>query len=825
MDPRRVRFLVGALLCSVAASAADLAAQTRHPVVGQVVDRGTGLGIPGATIQVDGSNEGALAGASGRFRLMLAEGSYDVTASMLGYGSVTRSVDVTPGPGATVEFHLESEAIELEELVVDLDYMAKRVRDMAKERKERRRSLDNYSATIHRLALVYEHHTDAEKGDSTQAIAFSERVVHQTYLAPRTYNERFVARRSSDNFFSEIEMFGSGGRPLDLNAEVIDLNIFSEVVSVVGPISSRAPDVYEITEDPAGEGWPRGTVRITVRPKVRSRPLFDGFVYVEERTGNIIGVDMAMNEAAEVHNGIASVEGFRYRQSFERIDGYWLPARTEIQARVGMIGFPDFTLRERWVHTDYEINAQAVARADIPLSGVIVQPDAGSRSEEYWARTATAYIDAADAEELRKAQAFEDRRILVNMVMAGFRAWAGAPAFLENGYLTNLSDFYRFNRVEGHYLGLGLRTPWVRKDHQYKASVGFATEAEDVRYYLEGRQFIPGTRLAVEGGIYNKLAIQFGDYRHEVGPTNIDEFRYTLANGFAGYDPRNYFERQGFEAGLRWQAHEGLFVRGGFIREDHTFLPAVTTNAFFGGSFEPNLNPDVSPAPQLGTAALAGFTPGELSGFQFQLHHDSRQFRTVGLFKDYLVRTFGWYTDHLVHWSDPSFGSRDRETFDFVKYRSTTGVRMPILASHYLLAEVTVGASNNPLPAQIQFGHNGVYVEDFIRHRPFLSLDFNEGVANRTTTARVEYDFGTGFSRLFPWRTIRQSGVQFRLWGAGGVRHHDASLRPALPWTDGVEEHVEVGFALTRLMGIFSIDLALRVKGDEGDKVGFTLIL
>ncbi|MDT8369229.1 MAG: DUF5686 family protein [Longimicrobiales bacterium] len=821
------------LVCAAAALPADLAAQARHPVFGQVLAGDTGQGLADVLISVEGSGERVLTNQDGAFQILLPEGTHTLVATTFGYGRQTRSVEAGPGLARRIEFILRREAIALEGILVELGATGRRVREMAAEREERRKSLRNYSSTIHRLTLVYEDISDADRAeefslqDTTEVIGFSERIVRQTWMAPRSYSERVVGRRSSDNYFSEVEIFGSGGSALDLNAEVIDMSILTEVVSVIGPISSRAPDFYEIIEDDAGPEWPAGTTRITVRPKSQSRPLFDGYVYVEDATGTVIGVDLAMNEASDVHSGIASVENFRYRQSFDQVEDYWLPTRTEIQADVWLIGFPHVTLWERWNHTDYQINSEAVARVDMPLSGVNVDREAGSRSEAWWEERGLAYLDPDELSRIREAQEYEEDRFLVNMVMAGFRAWAAAPAWLENGYLTNISDFYRFNRVEGHYFGVGLRTPSSQKRHQYKASVGVGTESEDVRYYVEGRQFIPGTQFAVEGGIYNKLAIQFADYPHAVGPTNVDEFRFTLAGGLAGYDPRNYFEREGFEAGLRWQAHEGLFVRGGFIREDHEFLPVVRDDSFIGGEFETNLNPNVSPTPVLGDGsdALQGFTPGELSGFQFQLHYDNRQYRTVGLFKDYLVREFGWYTDHLVYWSDPDFGSDDKETFDFVKYRSTAGIRLPIFSSHFLLARITVGGSDNPLPAQIQFGHNGVYVEDYLRHRPFLSLDFDEGIGNRVSTVRVEYDLGSGFSRLFPWQSIRQSGVQFKFWGAGGVRDHDASLRPATPWTDGVDEHLEVGFALTRLMGIFSIDLALRLEGDEGDRVGFTFIL
>jgi len=818
--------------------------------------------MPGANIWVPDIQRGTSTDAEGAYRLRLEPGKYSIIASFVGYEADTLSVIVEENNIQNLDFHLNPILIKGKEVVVYGDRVAQRVRDLARLRNERRKNLDNYTVTVHKLGLVYETSSghirennslksDFDDGnltippdktinqqktsdpDGSVAIAYAERVIEQLFVTPKTYGEKFIARRASDNFFSENEIFSTGGSPLDLNDEKVDLNILSEVVSVVGPISERAPDFYHLEDEPAGTDWPEGTTKIIITPKSSQRPLFEGVVFIDDNSDKVVGMDLKMNSAGNVFTGVYSLSDFHYFQQFENINDFWLPSRTEIEGRIGILGFKnDFIYRDRWIYSDYEINLENMSRTHIPLSGTIVEQEAGKRNNDFWKRTEEKFIDEKDEEELEEARAYEENRFLVNFFMSAFRTYYQAPTFLENSYLTNISDFYRFNRVEGHYLGIGLRTPAAINRFQYKSAVGYATNADDWRYYLEASHFIGNTPLAIEGGVYKKLAIQFADYPHTTGPLNVDEFRYTLTAGLANYDPRNYFERDGVQAGLRLQFHQGFFFRVNYMREEQSFLPVVASNSFFNNSltdddFEPNLNPQVGKTPGKIVAddELEGFIPGKFSGFEFHFQYDTRQYRTNGIFRNYLVRRFGWFTDHLVHWSDPSFGTNTNKGFNFFKYRSSIGMRVPLFASHFLLSEVFIGGSDNPLPAQMQFSNNGFYIEDYIRRRPFLSLGFNEAIGNRVSAARIDYDLGTGFVRLFPFSTISQSGIRLRVWGSAGFRHAESSLVPVMPWTDGLQDHIEAGFAFTRILGLFSIDFGVRLKGNTGSQMGVTIII
>jgi TonB-linked SusC/RagA family outer membrane protein len=115
------RFVKQWLLTTLVTSAflwpASVAAQTTGQVVG-VVTAETGQPLSGASVSVVGTSVGALSGNDGRFTLTsVPTGQQTVRASLIGFGQVTNSVQVTAGEAATVNFQLASQAVELEGVV------------------------------------------------------------------------------------------------------------------------------------------------------------------------------------------------------------------------------------------------------------------------------------------------------------------------------------------------------------------------------------------------------------------------------------------------------------------------------------------------------------------------------------------------------------------------------------------------------------------------------------------------------------------------------------------------------------------------------------
>ena len=89
-------------------------------ITGQVADAGTGEALPGVNVVIQGTQRGAMTDAEGYFLILSVEpGAYRLTASMVGYGTVSKTdVRIRSGFTTTVDFQLVETTLEAEELVV-----------------------------------------------------------------------------------------------------------------------------------------------------------------------------------------------------------------------------------------------------------------------------------------------------------------------------------------------------------------------------------------------------------------------------------------------------------------------------------------------------------------------------------------------------------------------------------------------------------------------------------------------------------------------------------------------------------------------------------
>ena len=88
-------------------------------VSGRVTDAETGQGLPGANVVIEGTDFGAAANVTGDYSISdVSAGTQTVTASVIGYGSGSTTVNVPSSGSVTANFSLSSEAIELSGLEV-----------------------------------------------------------------------------------------------------------------------------------------------------------------------------------------------------------------------------------------------------------------------------------------------------------------------------------------------------------------------------------------------------------------------------------------------------------------------------------------------------------------------------------------------------------------------------------------------------------------------------------------------------------------------------------------------------------------------------------
>jgi len=88
-------------------------------ISGTVTDASSGETLPGANVQIVGTQRGASTDASGTFRITGIEpGTYDIRASFIGYQRQTKEVEVEAGGTTEVSFALPTGGVAMDEMVV-----------------------------------------------------------------------------------------------------------------------------------------------------------------------------------------------------------------------------------------------------------------------------------------------------------------------------------------------------------------------------------------------------------------------------------------------------------------------------------------------------------------------------------------------------------------------------------------------------------------------------------------------------------------------------------------------------------------------------------
>jgi TonB-linked SusC/RagA family outer membrane protein len=88
-------------------------------ISGRVTDAETGVGLPGATIRVEGTGRSTITGAAGQFIVTnVPSGTHTIAASVLGYSPETQTITVGAGETATVNFALSVSPLLMDRVVV-----------------------------------------------------------------------------------------------------------------------------------------------------------------------------------------------------------------------------------------------------------------------------------------------------------------------------------------------------------------------------------------------------------------------------------------------------------------------------------------------------------------------------------------------------------------------------------------------------------------------------------------------------------------------------------------------------------------------------------
>lgn len=767
-----------------------LAQDSLRRISGMVQDAESHQLLPGAYVRVLGTNKGTTSNADGAYRLLLPPGGYQIAVNYLGYLSDTLHLTVTQSDIAR-DFDLHVSPIVLSEILVigDRSNPAEEVIKRAIERKKkliaRMGSYDFSAYTKMTMRVKVMKRTKDTLGtgevrsatrDTIVAGGVFETQTNGYWKEPDKFKEVIVARKQTRNITPELNILGLANIP-NLNDDRI--KVYDKLV--VGPTASDALDYYTYQMIDTTSVNNTAVWRITMRPKSKVLPLFEGSITISDDSYRIVEGDVHGNDALSHSSPFGSVkvhQRFGYHN-----DPFLWPLESDLSLEIRFPGFPfPILVNHIGIVHDYHVNLPSPDSLFDQFS-VAVHPLADKVDSVAWSSLQAPPLTIEEKSAYRTI----DSLYANSRIFAAFMGVLRLPFWLAEKPFMTLSDYFRFNRVEGTFLGAGYDSKSYLGATHLVARGGYAFAQRAWKYGLEVEQSLTASNASSVGiEIYRSILNRQGDEPFDLGASTF----FAL---FAKEDPSDYFEGEGFSLFTKQRAGDELSIEVRYLDEREHSLQVNTDFSLFNraAQYRPN----------------ALILDGHLRSTSLSLRYDTRKLIQLGPLNVPDDTYDSWNIGAGVEYADQSFLRND---FTFLRSSVTVHMRKHLLGDRSISFYGRFGYAGHALPPQrlfdLPYG-----AEDIMPLGAFKTLNVKEFAGDRMAMLMMEWNLGGVLFRYVDVPVIRD--VQLILYAGSGW----SDLSPASAEIQTVEIQTakqvfhEAGFGLGNLLLGFRLDATWRL--------------
>lgn len=734
-------------------------------VTGLVREAGTLSPIPYATVQAEGTSRATLSNEEGIYRILV-----DINQPNLKFSHIAYHPKWVPiGSSDSVvqlDVELELTALEGDSLVVTARALDPGKRIIAEAIRRKRDILErvrDYTFDAYAKLVV----TDLDVPDSAKIWMLTETQSTSYWQRPAKYREVITARKQTANLEAADNLV-TVGEFLNFNRDRIDMGAYS----IVSPVADDALSHYNyyLLDTVLVDSHP--TFRLEIEPLNPDEPRFVGEIHVADSSYDVLDLDVGLSRGAS----FPMVSDLRYKLRYARfLNEYWLPVEVRFTGKADLpAGIPEIPSKLEFGQFASVSNYQL----DPGLPGSTfgdVQIEVADGADKYdstaWYQRQAIPLTAEEVQAYHHIDSLEHlptplgKRLLMGT--------AAASALL----LGAESDFFRFNRVEDAYLGLGNEFKFGRHvDARLKLGYSFGTR-------LVEHQF---------GGDYRfdnrpRLLVGF-DYRLRVVARNSittgrDYNPSTLAL-LAQFDPFNYYQTQDLElhASVKPFSYNRLTLL--YHDEAHRSLPVSTDYRMFVRDQPLRDNPAI--------------TMGTLRSLEARWVYDNRPlYRQEG--RDVMMDATRYTRVTLgAEFASPDLIDND---FDFSRLYARIHRRQQTLGLGITSFDLYAGTSAGTLPPQRFFAADfgkGI----FFNRGAFQTFDEQTFGGERAVSATLYHNFRKLLFTRTGWPVVKD--IPFWLSVHGGILWADFTNLTPQPGDEAAfsfdRPYSELGFGIENLL-------------------------
>lgn len=411
-------------------------------ITGRVIDHVSREGLPYASITLINSYTGTAANSQGFFAMLLDSGKHRLQISQVGYQSEIIETEET---SYDLVIELVATAVEMDAMeVYAYNWMDGFILDAIGAKNALNRNI------LHYTAYTYSKTVFKFPPPRNDIFGMWESLSKISYVFPDKYQEYLLHLHSPPQFRNFPYKYVAINQRINLHQSHIDIN----TLSIVSPIADDALEYYTYTVSHQYFDGADTAIVVEVTPKATNTPLFRGRLTFNKAKRTLLEAELMGNEFTHspTTDSISIIQKYALHDAT-----YNVPTFTKCSFRINYLGMLFYYIQE-YASVDFDIN-DPVNIPTILERGNSVIPDPRMTYDVALPRDTVFHMVLTQEEKLYKQHEEEIinapfyKKAILYVLVDILPLALDEQAEIAGLTISRLSNWYHFNKVEGHFLG------------------------------------------------------------------------------------------------------------------------------------------------------------------------------------------------------------------------------------------------------------------------------------------------------------------------------------------------------------------------------------